>query len=89
MAAYFSCQFEGEQFTVRQFWTWFGVVVGVSIAALIVFSFVSGTLEGKMLYRSMSRSFMDVSKAWWGKRRSERARRVGVGEEGGGEAKVQ
>ncbi|GME51278.1 Adp-ribosylation factor protein [Neofusicoccum parvum] len=91
MAAYFSCQFEGQEFTVRQFWTWFGVVVGVSLVGLFVFSFVSGTMEGKMLYKSMSASMMDMSKKWWGKKKSERAgrRALGLEEAGAGVGKEQ
>ncbi|KAK7615485.1 hypothetical protein JOL62DRAFT_7767 [Phyllosticta paracitricarpa] len=52
MAAYFSCQFDGVVFTPKQFWIAFAVVVVVSALALLAFSVVSGTMEGKMLVRS-------------------------------------
>ncbi|KAF2145370.1 uncharacterized protein K452DRAFT_243330 [Aplosporella prunicola CBS 121167] len=68
MAAYFSCQFEGVEFTVGQFWTWFGIVGSVSALALVTFSFVSGTFEGKMMYRSFSRAVLDWNREWLGRR---------------------
>ncbi|KAK8156297.1 hypothetical protein IWX90DRAFT_226710 [Phyllosticta citrichinensis] len=73
MAAYFSCQFDGVVFTPRQFWTAFAVVVVVSAIALVAFSVVSGTMEGKMLVRSASKAFVDKGRGWWG-RRKERGR---------------
>ncbi|KAL1625382.1 hypothetical protein SLS54_003474 [Diplodia seriata] len=85
MAAYFSCQFTNQEFTVTQFWTWFGIVLGVSIVCLFLFSVVSGTMEGKMLYRSFSRAVIDFTQTWWGRRRHARAsRRNGDRGEGGG-----
>ncbi|EKG19416.1 hypothetical protein MPH_03279 [Macrophomina phaseolina MS6] len=100
MAAYFSCQFQGVEFTVEQFWTWFGVVVAVSVAAIFGFSVISGTLEGKMMAQSFTRHVLDVGKRWYGRRKSERAGRrdgggtppmVGVADAWGGEeeAKIQ
>ncbi|KAB2577506.1 hypothetical protein BFW01_g12113 [Lasiodiplodia theobromae] len=90
MAAYFSCQFNDQEFTVAEFWTWFGIVLAVSIVCIFIFSVVSGTMEGKMLYRSFSRAVMDITQAWWGRRKDKRANRRngddvgGGGERGGG-----
>ncbi|KAK8193211.1 uncharacterized protein BKA78DRAFT_294601 [Phyllosticta capitalensis] len=72
MAAYFSCQFDGVVFTPREFWVAFAVVLAVSIVALVAFSFVSGTLEGKMFVRSASKAMVDSGRGWWGRRRERK-----------------
>lgn len=90
MAAYFSCQFQGVEFTVAQFWTWFGIIVGISILAIFGFSVISGTLEGKMMAQSFTRHVMNISKNWYGKKKSERAsRKEGNEWSVGEEAKIQ
>jgi Mg2+ and Co2+ transporter CorA len=55
MTAYFSCQLQDVDFTVRSYWTWFAVILSISVAGLVVFSAVSGTMEGSMNVGSWSR----------------------------------
>jgi hypothetical protein len=48
MTAYFSCQLADVEFTVKNYWSWFAGILTASIAGLVGFSFVSGTMEGKI-----------------------------------------
>jgi Mg2+ and Co2+ transporter CorA len=57
MTAYFSCQLQDVDFTVKSYWTWFSVVLSVTIAGLVGFSAISGTMEGKMYYVPWSKKF--------------------------------
>jgi hypothetical protein len=71
MTAYFSTQLENVQFTVRSYWITFGIVLAASCVGLVVFSLVSGTIEGKMDNRSMSRSAMDASRLFLTRKRKD------------------
>jgi Mg2+ and Co2+ transporter CorA len=53
MTAYFSCQLADVEFTVKSYWTWFAGVLSVSIAGLVGFSLLSGTMEGRLYYRTL------------------------------------
>ncbi|KAL5393486.1 hypothetical protein DPSP01_000302 [Paraphaeosphaeria sporulosa] len=64
MTGYFSIQFAGLEFTVRSYWWAFAVVLAVSMVLLFLFSFFSGTFEGKIITRSWSRIMFDVSRRW-------------------------
>jgi hypothetical protein len=55
MTAYFSCQLQDVEFTVKSYWTWFAVILSASIAGLVGFSAISGTMEGNMNYLPMSK----------------------------------
>ncbi|KAF1814119.1 hypothetical protein P152DRAFT_412628 [Eremomyces bilateralis CBS 781.70] len=50
MTAYFSCALEDVTFSSRGYWTAFGVVLGLSFVVLFLFSWISGTLDGRMFY---------------------------------------
>jgi len=65
MTAYFSCQFKDVEFTIPNYWMWFGIIAGLSFVAICAFSVFSGTMEGKMIYKSMSRRVYDVGKTIW------------------------
>lgn len=58
MTAYFSTQIAGAKFTFKAYWISFGVILFISILALVVFGFISGTMEGKLIYRSLSRTLL-------------------------------
>ncbi|KAF2761742.1 hypothetical protein EJ05DRAFT_507375 [Pseudovirgaria hyperparasitica] len=60
MTAYFGSEFVNADFTVKQYWIWFGVILGTSIFALMIFSFASGTMEGRILYRPLTRRIFDA-----------------------------
>ena len=73
MTAYFSTQVEGvDGYTVKQFWTAFAVIFGISFLFLIVFGKLSGTLESKSIYRSLTETFYDASKAAFKARKNKR-----------------
>lgn len=69
MTGYFSCQFAGVEFTVKSYWWGFAVVLAVSLVLLVLFSFFSGTFEGKIITRPWSRTAYDKSRKWWMHRR--------------------
>jgi hypothetical protein len=62
MTGYFSIQFIGTGFTVKSYWVAFGVILGLSLILLFAFSFVSGTMEGRMIYRPLTQIAYDFSK---------------------------
>ena len=64
MTGYFSVQIADlqELYTVRTYWTCFGVVVVASLLFLVVFGVVSERVEGKVVYRSLTRTIWDRSK---------------------------
>ncbi|KAL6708434.1 hypothetical protein ACN47E_002697 [Coniothyrium glycines] len=64
MTGYFSIQFKNTEFEIRSYWWAFGLVFGVSIGLLFLFSFFSGTFEGKIITKSWSRIAYDVSRRW-------------------------
>ena len=49
--AYFSVPFEHAEYTLGQFWASFSVVFVLSLAALIAFGVVSGTLQTGWVWR--------------------------------------
>ncbi|KAF2089113.1 hypothetical protein K490DRAFT_39089 [Saccharata proteae CBS 121410] len=73
MTAYFSTQLVDVQWTYQDFWLWFVVVLVLSVLALVVFSFVSGTLEGRMLYVPLNRQIVLTARSLWrrGRRRQK------------------
>ncbi|KAF2740028.1 hypothetical protein EJ04DRAFT_483588 [Polyplosphaeria fusca] len=64
MTGYFSIQFQGLEFTVKSYWWAFAVILGVSLVLLFLFSFFSGTMDGKIISRPFSRIMYDISKRW-------------------------
>lgn len=61
MTGYFSIQFNDLEFGFRSYWWTFGIIFGVSLALLFLFSFMSGTFEGKIITRSWSRIVHSLS----------------------------
>jgi Mg2+ and Co2+ transporter CorA len=64
MTGYFSIQFKGMEFEMRSYWNSFGIIFGLSVALLVLFSWVSGTFEGKIITRSWTRAVYDVGRRW-------------------------
>ncbi|ORY13687.1 hypothetical protein BCR34DRAFT_480677 [Clohesyomyces aquaticus] len=64
MTGYFSIQFSGVEFTVKSYWWAFIGILVLSLVSVFVFSFFSGTMEGKIVYRPWSRMAYDISKRW-------------------------
>lgn len=69
MTGYFSIQFKDTEFEISGYWWSFAIVFGVSLFLLFLFSFFSGTFEGKKIVtRSWSRVAFDGGKRWIRKR---------------------
>ncbi|CAI9633542.1 unnamed protein product [Alternaria burnsii] len=64
MTGYFSIQFKEMEFEMRSYWQAFGIIFGASVALLVLFSWVSGTFEGKIITRSWTRVVYDVGRRW-------------------------
>jgi Mg2+ and Co2+ transporter CorA len=64
MTGYFSIQFKNLEFETDSYWQAFGIVFGLSAALLVLFSWVSGTFEGKIITRSWTRAVYDVGRRW-------------------------
>ena len=68
MTNYFSTQIRAN-FTVAAYWTSFAVVFTVTFLTLFVFGKISGTLEGKMVYRSLGQALYDTLGKMLGRRK--------------------
>lgn len=70
MTAYFSIQVGdiGKKYSLKTYWLTFLVVSVLSIAFLGAFGFYTHTVEGKTIYRSVTRMILDVFK---GKRKRQ------------------
>lgn len=74
MSAYFSCQFTDQVFSVKEYWAWFGGILGASVVMLFAFSLASGTIEGKMAHKGISRRIVEMTAAMVaGKRKIKKA----------------
>jgi hypothetical protein len=72
MTGYFSIQFAGLEFTVKSYWWAFAVVLAVSMVLLCLFSFFSGTFDGKIIItRPWSRIMFDCSRRWLAHKRQK------------------
>ncbi|KAL4989283.1 hypothetical protein BDW68DRAFT_156950 [Aspergillus falconensis] len=65
MTGYFSTELAGVKgvYTQVQYWVAFAVIMVLSIALLVLFGWISDTVEGKPIYRSMFRTFFRKSKS--------------------------
>ena len=73
MTGYFSVQIADIQglYTVKTYWLCFLVIAVLSILFLVIFGFASDTVEGRTVYRSLWRTFVDASRAAIGRRREK------------------
>ena len=64
MTAYFSTELANVKgvYTVNEYWVSFGVIMFLSIVLLVVFGVASDTVEGKMIYQPLFRTFFRFSK---------------------------
>ncbi len=62
MTAYFSTQLSdlANRYTTKTYWICFTVIMTLSFLFLMVFGLVSGTLEGKPIYRSLMQTVWDI-----------------------------
>ncbi|KAI9800774.1 MAG: hypothetical protein M1833_003191 [Piccolia ochrophora] len=75
MTAYFSVQIEDMQgkYTTTTYWATFGVIMGLSVVLLIFFGLISGTVEGKIIYRPLSRHVLGFPKRLFQRGKSSKA----------------
>ncbi|RAR11167.1 adp-ribosylation factor protein [Stemphylium lycopersici] len=64
MTGYFSIQFKDKFFEMDAYWKSFGYIFGASLALLVLFSWMSGTFEGKIITRSWTRIVYDGTARW-------------------------
>ncbi len=55
----FGAELPGMTRTQTAYWTSFGIIMGISVLFVIVFGLVSGTLESKIIYRSLGGRAVD------------------------------
>ncbi|KAF1837553.1 hypothetical protein BDW02DRAFT_117739 [Decorospora gaudefroyi] len=72
MTGYFSIQFRNMEFEMKSYWVTFGIIFGVSMFLLFLFSLMSGTFEGKIITKSWTRAFYDGSRRWLVHRRKKK-----------------
>ncbi|KAL1954246.1 hypothetical protein VTO42DRAFT_1479 [Malbranchea cinnamomea] len=74
MTAYFSTEIqELQNYTARTYWIAFAVIMFLSIVLLVLFGWLSGTVEGRPIYRSIAGAFYDASMNAMGRRRKGHA----------------
>lgn len=76
MTGYFSIQFKDLVFEMGSYWQSFGYVFGASAALLVLFSWVSGTFEGKIVTSSWTRKVYDGGRRWLAVRKRKREDKV-------------
>ncbi|GIJ83863.1 hypothetical protein Asppvi_002694 [Aspergillus pseudoviridinutans] len=64
MTAYFSTELSGVKgvYTQTEYWISFAVIMVLSLLILVLFGYASGTIEGRPIYQSLSRTFISSSK---------------------------
>ncbi|GAQ10775.1 hypothetical protein ALT_8096 [Aspergillus lentulus] len=64
MTAYFSTELRGVKgvYTQAEYWISFAVIMVLSLLVLVLFGYASGTIEGRPIYQSLSRTFISSSK---------------------------
>ena len=76
MTGYYSIQFKDNEFKMKSYWKVFGAIFAASLVLLLLFSVITGTFEGKMITRTWTRAFYDVSRKFWMHQRRKRTRFV-------------
>lgn len=74
MTGYFSTQLSdlANRYTVETYWICFAIIITLSFVFLFVFGLVSGTLEGKPIYRTFTQTIYDLGKGRWNARRNSK-----------------
>ncbi len=74
MTGYFSTQLSdlANKYTVETYWICFGVIMALSFVFLALFGLVSGTVEGKPIYRTLTQTIYDLGKGKWKARRDSK-----------------
>ena len=74
MTGYFSVQIPDLEnvYTAKTYWLSFLVIAVLSIVFLVIFGYASDTVEGRTVYKSLWRTFVDSSMAAIGRRRKQK-----------------
>ena len=59
-------------YTAKTYWLSFLVIVSLSFIFLLLFGIASDTVEGRTVYKSLWRTFVDSSKAAIGRKRKQK-----------------
>ena len=72
MTAYFSTQLIGltDRYSITTYWISFAVIMTVTFILLLIFGQLSGTVEGKPIYRTLEQTAYEAVKGKWKLRRS-------------------
>ena len=75
MSTYFTVPIPGvsENYTLATYWGAFAVILFISFLALVVFGQLSGTQEGKPVYRSLSRAGIEAWQTFFRRREKDDA----------------
>jgi hypothetical protein len=76
MTGYFSTQIQDLQgiYTAKTYWACFAVIMALSFIFLVAFGVLSGTLEGKPIYRSLTETVLDAGNLRWKERKGKKHR---------------
>jgi heme/copper-type cytochrome/quinol oxidase subunit 3 len=73
MTSYFSTQLKDVEFKLRDYWVTFGIILGLALVGMLLFGFYSGTNEAAIIYRPLSRKFVDLCRRIVRERKSRNA----------------
>ena len=78
MTGYFSVQIADLQgvYSAKTYWLCFLVISLLSIVFLAIFGVASGTVEGRTVYKSLLRTFVEFSLAAVGRKRKQKTAKV-------------
>jgi hypothetical protein len=78
MTGYFSVQIAdlAGVYTVKTYWLCFLVIAVLTFGFLVIFGVASDTVEGRTVYKSLARTFLDFAKAAIGRKRKRNIARV-------------
>jgi hypothetical protein len=73
LSAYFAIPIVGfgDSYTLTNYWVSFVVVFVVSLIVLVLFGHISGTEEGKPIYKSLTKTALEISRRPVNKKKSE------------------
>jgi Mg2+ and Co2+ transporter CorA len=73
MTGYFSVQIQDLQgvYTHKTYWSCFGVIMFMSVMLLFVFGWISGIVEGKVVYQPLTKKLWTASMKALGKGKKE------------------
>ena len=59
-------------YTVKTYWLCFLVIIVLTFGFLVIFGVASDRVEGRTVYKSLARTFLDFSKAAIGRKRKQK-----------------